>query len=193
VISFQNYLAALTKSNSCATPYNEQVLNFYLTFVSGAQSRKVNPVWKILYFLSCSFIPCFFFVHFTSPPIFCHHIKLYNILILTRIGSAPPLPSGSAHLFGINAGVPHCVELVFTWLLNSQDRIKVIKLMPWPLFPHLAMSQPSFVERMYLAKLFGELLICFNYLTCLLDEQSVESLPKCRGILALVLPSKLHT
>jgi hypothetical protein len=29
---------------------------------------------------------------------------------------APPYPSGSAHLFGINAGVPVCVELVLIWL-----------------------------------------------------------------------------
>jgi hypothetical protein len=61
---------------------------------------------------------------------------LFDILILTWIGSALPLPSGSAHLFSINAGVPHCVELVLIWLLNCQDRIKVIKLLPWPLSPH---------------------------------------------------------
>jgi hypothetical protein len=38
--------------------------------------------------------------------------KIVDISALTRIGLAPPYPSGSAHLFGINAGVPVCVELV---------------------------------------------------------------------------------
>jgi hypothetical protein len=31
---------------------------------------------------------------------------------LTQIGSAPPVASGSGHLFGINAGVLFGVELV---------------------------------------------------------------------------------
>jgi hypothetical protein len=38
--------------------------------------------------------------------------KIVDISVLTWIGLAPPYPSGSAHLFGINAGVPVCVELV---------------------------------------------------------------------------------
>jgi hypothetical protein len=62
---------------------------------------------------------------------------LFDVLVLTWIRLAHPLPSGSAHLFSINAGVSHCVELVLIWLLNCQDQIKVIKLLPWPIFPHV--------------------------------------------------------
>jgi hypothetical protein len=46
------------------------------------------------------------------PPIFCCSHKLFDILILSWIGSALPLLGVSAHLFGINAGVPSYVELV---------------------------------------------------------------------------------
>jgi hypothetical protein len=92
---------------------------------------------KYCIILSCSFIPHFFFVHCTFPPIFCLQIKLFDILVLTWIGSAPPHPSRSAHLFVINAGVPRCAELVLIWLLNLKDQIKVIQLLPWPLFPHM--------------------------------------------------------
>jgi hypothetical protein len=46
------------------------------------------------------------------PANFLFHIKLFDILVSTRIGLAPFYPSGSAHLFGINAGVSVCEKLV---------------------------------------------------------------------------------
>jgi hypothetical protein len=46
------------------------------------------------------------------PANFLFSHKIVDISVLTWIGSAPPYPSGSAHLFSINAGVLFGVELV---------------------------------------------------------------------------------
>jgi hypothetical protein len=92
----------------------------------------------VLYYFIMFIIPALFCSIIFLPPIFCLHIKLFEIFFFTWIGSAPPLQSGSAFLFGINAVVSHCVGLVLIWLINCQGWIKVIKLLPWPLFPHVA-------------------------------------------------------
>jgi hypothetical protein len=66
-------------------------------------------MWKILYhFIMCSAVSLF--TLFSRQFSVSH--KIVDISVLTWIGSAPPCPSGSAHLFGINAGVPVCVEFV---------------------------------------------------------------------------------
>jgi hypothetical protein len=95
-------------------------------------------VWKMLhYFILCIFP--LFFVHYFPAIFFCSHKQLFDILVLAdRIGSTS---SGrSAHLFGINVCFIVIFEWVLIWLLNCQDRIKVIKLIPLPLFPHLKQS-----------------------------------------------------
>jgi hypothetical protein len=71
-------------------------------------SRLVQ-VWKILYyFITFSQISLF---SFFSRRFSVSH-KIVDIYVLTRIGLDLPVPSGSAQLFGINAGVLFGVELV---------------------------------------------------------------------------------
>jgi hypothetical protein len=79
----------------------------------------------------------FLYLLYLNPAnFFCSHKTVWYLSFDTdRIDSISY--GGSTHLFGINAGVVVNVELVLIWLLNSQDRIKVILLLPWPLFPHL--------------------------------------------------------
>jgi hypothetical protein len=73
---------------------------------------------KYCIILSCSLFPHISLFYCTFPPIFCIHIKLFDILVLTRIRLAPPLQSRSNHLFGINAGISCCVELVDSLTVN---------------------------------------------------------------------------
>jgi hypothetical protein len=58
----------------------------------------------------CIIISCSLFHYFPANFLFSH--KIVGIFVLIWMGSAPPVPSGSAHLFGINAGVLFGVELV---------------------------------------------------------------------------------
>jgi hypothetical protein len=75
-----------------------------------------KKLWKILYYFIMFCIPFYFSrqflcsLYFPANFLFLH--KIVDISVLTRIGLAPPVPSGIAHLFGINAGVLFGVELV---------------------------------------------------------------------------------
>jgi hypothetical protein len=69
--------------------------------------------WKYCIILLC--IASFFCSHyFPANFLFSHKIVWYSCFDSDRIGS--DCPSGSAHLFCINAGVPVGVELVLIWL-----------------------------------------------------------------------------
>jgi hypothetical protein len=76
----------------------------------------MNQCGKYCIILSCSVFPFYFHADFffliISPSniLFLH--KIVDISVLTWIRSALPVPSGSAHLFGINAGVLFGVKLV---------------------------------------------------------------------------------
>jgi hypothetical protein len=72
--------------------------------------------WKILYYFIMFCIQFYFSRLFLCshyfPTNFLFSHKIVDISVLTQIGSAPPVPTGSGHLFGINAGVLFGVELV---------------------------------------------------------------------------------
>jgi hypothetical protein len=92
-------------------PYNGKTNTISISIrpVVESASELAKPVWKILYYF-IMYSDVSLFLLFSCQFSVSH--KTVDISVLTWIGSAPPCPSGSAHLFGINEGVPVCVELV---------------------------------------------------------------------------------
>jgi hypothetical protein len=93
----------------------------------------------------CIILPCytlfillFIFLPFLYlPSNFLFHIKLVDIMFQLGSDWLHLNPSGSVHLFGINAGDSGCVWLVLIWLISNK---RLSTGLPWPLFPQMVIQ-----------------------------------------------------